>query len=57
MQGGTHDIASQVRDAPFLSRVDYLAGFDMGLAGEEADGNKSKAWLRGWAEAQEWSND
>jgi hypothetical protein len=32
---------------------DYGAGFNAGLAGEGVDENKSEAWLRGWAEAQE----
>jgi len=31
----------------------YGAGFNAGLAGENIDENKSEAWLRGWAEAQE----
>ena len=33
--------------------ADYGAGFNAGLAGEKVDENKSEAWLRGWAEAQE----
>jgi hypothetical protein len=39
----------------FEGNNDYgaTAGFNAGLAGEEGDENKSKAWLRGWAEAQE----
>ena len=33
--------------------ANYGAGFNAGLAGENADKNQSEAWLRGWAEAQE----
>lgn len=33
--------------------ADYSAGFNAGLAGENVDQNKSEAWVRGWAEAQE----
>jgi hypothetical protein len=33
--------------------ADYGAGFNAGLTGEKVDENKSEAWLRGWAEAQE----
>jgi ribosome modulation factor len=31
--------------------ANYGAGFNAGLAGENADENQSEAWLRGWAEA------
>jgi hypothetical protein len=33
--------------------ADYGAGFNAGIAGEKVDENRSEAWLRGWAEAQE----
>jgi hypothetical protein len=33
--------------------ANYGAGFNAGLAGENIDENRSEAWLRGWAEAQE----
>ena len=48
------------RSSPFLLRkgsdeeiAEYDIGFQAGSNAEEADGTKSEAWQRGWAEAQE----
>ncbi|WP_281176103.1 hypothetical protein [Edaphobacter aggregans] len=33
--------------------ADYSEGFQAGMDGKQFDDSKSKAWHRGWAEAQE----
>jgi hypothetical protein len=42
-----------LRERTPAEKADYDAGFKAGLEGKEPKDDRSAAWLRGWAEAQE----